>query len=90
MAWRMGLQSWAAAMYDTMFRVPEFFEAKEARMVRIAESGSGGQREQTMVSAFRCVQNGKRQRSICSHRCTKIWSVTLTRERELDSVVACC
>ena len=32
-----------------VYRVPEFFEAKEARMVRIAESGSGGQREQTIV-----------------------------------------
>ena len=90
MAWRMELQIWAAAMYDNMFGVPEFLKAKEARKVRKVELGSGGKREQTMVSAFRCVQNGERQRSICSHRCTNTWSVTLTRERELDSFVACC
>ena len=90
MAWRMELQSWAAAMYDNMFREPEFFEAKEAHIVRNDELGSGGQREQTIVRAFRCVQNRERQRSICPHRCTKMWSVTLTRERDLDSFVACC
>ena len=49
MAWRMELQSWAAAMYDNMFRVPEFFEAKEAHIVRNDELGSGGQREQTIA-----------------------------------------
>ena len=35
MAWRMELQSWAAAMYDNMFRVPEFLKRR-----RPAWSGS--------------------------------------------------